>query len=158
MAKKTKELTTEETIQKALKSNAKINDLKIQRNMGEITPEVLEMCKLQLDKMLEVVKKRSSRKPEELEEAAKQVKNDQEMLVNVTMFMDIYEEVLLWNKLIYAKKLDVNVTLRHREADIAFYRKKVVELQRKKKLSVAIHALIYEYGHRNDKRCKNNKN
>ena len=152
MAKKTKELTIEETIQEALKSNAKINDLKIQRNMGEITPEVLEMCNLQLDKMLEVAKKRSYKKPEELEEAAAQVKNDQEMLVNVTMFTDIYEEVLAWNKLIHAKKLDMNVTSRHREADIAFYHKKVVELQRKKKLSVAIHALIYEYGHRHDKR------
>lgn len=159
-AVKAEELTSEEKIEEALKSNTKINELKIQRNMGEITPEVLEMCKLQLDKMLEVAKKRISRKseaaldyrkPEELEEAAAQVKNDQEMLVNVTMFTDIYEEVLAWNKLIRAKKLDMNVTSRHREADIAFYYKKVVELQRKKKLSSAIHALIYEYGHRNDK-------
>lgn len=150
-AKKDTELTSEEKIEAALKTNAEINDLKIQRNMGEITPEVLEMCNLQLDKMLEVAKKRSSRKPEGLEEAATQVKNDQEMLVNVTMFTDIYEEVLAWNKLIRAKKLDMNATLRHREADIAFYHKKVVELQQKKKLSSAIHALIYEYGHRNDK-------
>ena len=156
---KAEELTSEEKIEEALKSNTKINELKIQRNMGEITPEVLEMCKLQLDKMLEVAKKRNSRKPknlwsrklEELEEAASQVKNDQEMLVNVTIFVDIYEEVLAWNKLIRAKKLDANVTSRHREADIAFYHKKVVELQRKKNLSSAIHALIYEYGHRNDK-------
>lgn len=156
---KAKELTSEEKIEEALKSNTKINELKIQRNMGEITPEVLEMCKLQLDKMLEVAKERSSRKPEaldsrkpeELEEAAAQVKNDQEMLVNVTMFTDMYEEVLAWNKLIRAKKLDMNVTSRHREADIAFYHKKVVELQQKKNFSSAIHALIYEYGHHNVK-------
>lgn len=158
-AVKAKELTSEEEIAEELKSNTEIKDLKIQRNMGEITPEVLEMCNLQLDKMLEVAKERSSRKPknlwsrksEELEEAAAQVKNDQEMLVNVTMFTDMYEEVLAWNKLIRAKKLDMNVTSRHREADIAFYHKKVVELQRKKNLSSAIHALIYEYGHHNDK-------
>jgi len=160
-AAKAKELTSEEKIEEALRSNTKINELKIQRNMGEITPEVIEMCKLHVDQMLAVAKKMNSgrkpeeflfRKPEELEEAATQVKNDQEMLVNVTMFTDIYEEVLAWNKLIRAKKLDMNVTSRHREADIAFYHKKVVELQLKKKLSPAIHALIYEYGHRNDKR------
>lgn len=152
---KAKKLTSEEKIEEALKSNAEINELKIQRNMGVVTPEVLEMCKQHVDQMLEVAKKRSSRKPEslwsrkpeELEEAAAQVKNDQEMLVNVTMFTDMYEEVLAWNKLIRAKKLDMNVTSRHREADIAFFHKKVVELQRKKNLSSAIHALIYEYGH-----------
>lgn len=150
-AVKAKELTSEEKIEEALKSNAKINELKIQRDLGEITPEVLEMCNKQVDLMLETAKKKSVFPVEELELAATQIKNDQEMLVNVTMFTDIYEEVLAWNKLIRAKKLDMNVTSRHREADIAFYHKKVVELQRKKKLSSAIHALIYEYGHRNDK-------
>jgi len=158
-AAKAKELTSEEKIEEALRSNAEINELKIQRNMGVVTPEVLEMCKLQLDKMLEVAKERSSRKPEnlwsrkpeELEKAAAQVKNDQEMLVNVTMFMDMYEEVLAWNKLIRAKKLDMNVTSRHRETDIAFFNKKVVELQQKKNLSSAIYTLMYEYGHHNDK-------
>ena len=146
-----KKPTPKNSINAELKSKARIDDLKIQRNAGEITPEVIEMCEAQIDEMLKSAKKRSLRKPEELEEAAEQVKNDQEMLVNVSTFMDIYEEVLVWNKLIRTKKLDRNVVLRHREADIAFYQKKVCELCEKKNVSSAIHSLIYEHGHRNDK-------
>lgn len=148
---KAKELTSEEKIEEALKTNAEINDLKIQRDLGEITPEVLEMCNKQVDLMLETAKKRSVHPVEELELAATQIKNDQEMLIAVTQFMDAYEEVLVWNKLIRQKKLDYNVTSRHREMDIALYNGKVVKMQREKNYSVRIHALILYYGHRNDK-------
>lgn len=154
MAKKAKkdiELTSEEKIEEALKSNTKINDLKIQRDLGEITPEVLEMCNKQVDLMLKTAKKRSVHPVEELELAATQIKNDQEMLIAVTQFMDAYEEVLVWNKLIHQKKLDKNVTLRHREMDIALYNGKVCKMQREKNYSARIHTLIYQYGHRNDK-------
>jgi len=151
-AVKAEELTSEEKIEEALKSNTKINDLKIQRDLGEITPEVLEMCNKQVDLMLETAKKRSVHLAEELELAATQIKNDQEMLIAVTQFMDAYEEVLAWNKLIRQKKLDKNVTSRHREMDIALYHGKVCKMQDAKKYSAKIHALIYEYGHRNDKR------
>ena len=150
-AKENKELTSEEKIEEALKSNTKINDLKIQRDLGEITPEVLEMCNKQVDLMLETAKKRSVHPVEELELAASQIKNDQEMLIAVTQFMDAYEEVLVWNKLIRQKKLDKNVTSRHREMDIALYRGKVCKIQYEKNYSAKIHALIYHYGHRNDK-------
>ena len=149
MAKKA-ELTSEEKIQEALKSDAGINELKIQRSMGEITPEVLEMCKQHVDQMLESAKKTSNRKPEELELAADQIKNDQEMLVNVSMFMDIYEEVLAWNKLERENKLDKNINSRHREMDIALYNGKIVKMQCEKNYSLAIHALLYEHGHRKD--------
>ena len=148
---KAKELTSEEKIEEALKTNAEINDLKIQRDLGEITPEVLEMCNKQVDLMLETAKKRSVHPVEELELAASQIKNDQEMLIAVTQFMDAYEEVLVWNKLIRQKKLDYNVTSRHREMDIALYDGKVVKMQREKNYSARIHALILYYGHRNDK-------
>ena len=151
-AVKAKELTSEEKIEEALKSNTKINELKIQRDLGEITPEVLEMCNKQVDLMLETAKKRSVHPAEELELAASQIKNDQEMLIAVTQFMDAYEEVLVWNKLIHQKKLDKNVTSRHREMDIALYHGKVCKMQREKKYSAKIHALIYEHGHHNDKR------
>ena len=149
MAKKA-ELTSEKKIQEALKSDADINKLKIQRNMGEITPDVLDMCKQHVDQMLESAKKTSSRKPKELELAADQIKNDQEMLVNVSMFMDIYEEVLAWNKFARENKLDRNINSRHREADIAFYNGKICKIQRTKNYSPAIHSLLYEHGHRND--------
>ena len=151
-AAKAKELTSEEKIEEALKSNTKINELKIQRDLGEITPEVLEMCNKHVDLMLETAKKRSVHPVEELELAASQIKNDQEMLIAVTQFMDAYEEVLVWNKLIRQKKLDKNVTSRHSEMDIALYHGKVCKMQLEKKYSAKIHALIYEHGHRNDKR------
>ena len=154
MAKKAKkdiELTSEEKIEEALKSSTKTNDLKIQRDLGEITPEVIEMCNKQVDLMLKTAKKRSVHPVEELELAATQIKNDQEMLIAVTQFMDAYEEVLAWNKLIHQKKLDKNVTSRHREMDIALYIGKVCKMQCEKKYSTAIHTLIYKYGHRNDK-------
>ncbi len=151
-AVKAKELTSEEKIEEALKSNTKINDLKIQRDLGEITPEVLDMCKQHVDQMLETTKKESVIDHEELEEAAEQIKNDQELLVFVSQFADVYDEVLVWNKLIRQKKLDKNVTLRHREMDIALYNGKVVKIQREKGYSTRIHTLIYHYGHRNDKR------
>ena len=151
MTKKTeKELTSEEKIEEALKSNTKINDLKIQRARGEITPEVLEMCNKQVDLMLETSKKRGVHPVEELELAASQIKNDQEMLIAVTQFMDAYEEILVWNKLIREKKLDKNVTSRHREMDIALY-SKVCKMQHEKNYSPKIHALIYDHGRRNDK-------
>ena len=148
---KTKELTSEEKIEKALKSNTKINELKLNRDLGDLTPEVLEMCKQHVDQMLEITKKRSVIDHEELEKAAEQIKNDQELLVLISQFADVYDEVLVWNKLIRQKKLDKNVTSRHREMDIAFYNDKIFKIQREKKYSTRIHTLIFCYGYRNDK-------
>ena len=148
---KTKELTSEEKIEKALKSNTKINELKLKRDLGDLTPEVLEMCKQHVDQMLETAKKRSAIDHEEFEKAAEQIKNDQELLVLISQFADVYDEVLVWNKLIRQKKLDKNVTSRHREMDIAFYNDKIFKIQREKKYSTRIHTLIFCYGYRNDK-------
>lgn len=142
---------TKKKIEAALKFNTKINELKLKRDLWDITPEVLEMCKHHVDQMLETTKKESKIDPKELEEAAEQIKNDQELLVFVSQFADVYDEVLVWNKLIRQKKLDKNVTLRHREMDSALYNGKVVKIQREKKYSVRIHTLIFYYGHRNDK-------
>ena len=93
---KTKELTSEEKIEKALKSNTKINELKLKRDIGDFTPEVLEMCKQHIDQMLEATKKkRSVIDHKELEKAAEQIKNDQELLVLISQFADVYDEVLV---------------------------------------------------------------
>lgn len=141
----------EQKIEAALKSNTKINELKLKRDLGEITPEVLEMCKQHVDRMLETTKKESKIDPKELEEAAEQIKNDQELLVFISQFADVYDEILVWNKLIHQKKLGKNVTSRHREMDIALYNGKICKIQREKNYSAKIHSLIYHYGHRNDK-------
>ena len=137
-------------IEAALKSNTKINELKLKRNLGDLTPEVLEMCKQHVDQMLEITKNESKIDHKALEEAAEQIKNDQELLVLISQFADVYDEVLAWNKLIRQKKLDKNVTSRHREMDIALYTGKICKIQREKNYSARIHALIYHYGHHND--------
>ena len=82
---------------------------------------------------------------------AEQIKNDQELLVHISQFADIYDEVLVWNNLIKQKKLSKTATSRHREMDIALYHGKIVKIQREKKYSARIHTLIYHYAHRNDK-------
>lgn len=148
---KAKELTFEEKIEDALKSNTEINELKLKRDLGEITLEVIEMCKQHVDLMLETAKKRSKIDPKELEEAAEQIKNDQGLLVLISQFADVYDEVLAWNKLIGQKKLSKTATSRHREMDIALYNGKICKLQHAKNYSTRIYALIYLYGHRNDK-------
>lgn len=140
----------EKKIEAALKSNTKINELKLKRNLGDLTSEVLEMCKQHVDQMLETTKKESKIDPKALEEAAEQIKNDQELLVLISQFADVYDEVLAWNKLIHQKKLDKNVTSRHREMDIALYNGKICKIQREKNYSAKIHSLLYHYGHRND--------
>lgn len=150
MSKPTSKSTTETKIKKDIKSTAKFNELKYMRTCGEITPEVIEMCKQQIDEMLESAKKWSKRPTQMLEEAAEQIKNDQEMLVNVTKFMDIYDEIIAWNKLIHEKKLDIANTIHHREVDLAFFHKKVCELQIDKGISKCVYSLIYHHGHRND--------
>ena len=95
--------------------------------------------------------KKWSRKPaQKLEEVAKQIKNDQEMLVNVTEFMDIYNEVVVWNKLIHEKKLDIASTVHHREVDNAFCNKKVCEFMKNERISPCVCILLYHHAHRND--------
>ena len=141
----------EKKIEAALKSNTKINELKLQRNLGNLTPEVLEMCKQHVDQMLEFTKKESKMDPKALEEAAEQIKNDQELLVLISQFADVYDEVLVWNKLIRQEKLDRTATLRHREMDIALFNGKICKIQREKNYSTKIYVLIYHYGHHNDK-------
>ena len=142
---------TKKKIEATLKFNTKINELKLKRDLWDITPEVLEMCKQHVDQMLETTKKESKIDPKELEEAAEQIKNDQELLVHISQFADIYDEVLVWNNLIKQKKLSKTATSRHREMDIALYHGKIVKIQREKKYSARIHTLIYHYAHRNDK-------
>ena len=150
MSKSTNKSAAETKIKKDIKSTAKFNELKCMRACGEITPEVIEMCKQQIDEMLESAKKWSGRPAQKLEEVAEQIKNDQEMLVNMTEFMDIYDEVVAWNKLIHEKKLDIASTIHHREVDCAFFNKKVCEFMKNKRISPCVSILLYHHAHRND--------
>ena len=148
-------MTTEEKIQETLKSGLTVNELRVKRNQGELTPEVLEMCKLHVDQMLDAAKKRWANSAEftkQLEQAAEQIKNDQEVLVAVSEFADKYEEIHMWTKFLDDKAIAHTVTactVRHREADIAM-NNIVISLIKSKNISDGVYSLIYAYGYRND--------
>ena len=148
-------MTAEEKIQKALNSGSAISELRVKRNQGELTPEVLEMCKLHIDQMLEAAKKywaNSAEYIKQLEQTAEQIKNDQEVLVIVSEFADRYEEIHMYTKFLDDKAIAHTVTactVRHREADIAMSNK-VIALLKSKNISDTVYSLIYAYGYRND--------
>ena len=132
-----------------LKYGEKINDLRIARDSGEKTPEVIEFCQAHFDAMVDAAKCSHAYKHRDFSEIALQVKNDIDLLIMVSTFADAYEEVLVWNKLIREKKLDKNTTCRHREMDLALYHK-ICDICNKKNYSTGIHTLLYNWPHRND--------
>lgn len=111
-------------IEKDVKSTAKINDLKVKRNAGELTPEVVQMCCDQLDEMAKVAVEHAGKKNKrDLSGAVGELKSNPVMLAEVCKFSDAYEEVIRWNKLIREKKIPMEVTTSHREIDIAMFNK-----------------------------------
>jgi len=120
-AVKAKELTFEEKIETALKSNAEINELKIRRNCGELTPEVIEMCSKHVDNMLLCALNQKLKRQQiaSMHEAVAVLKKEPEWLAKVSQFTDAYEEVLLWNKMIKENIIRADSTMSHREQDIA---------------------------------------
>ena len=116
-------------INKDVKSTAKISELKIKRNSGELTPEVIQMCCDQLDEMAKVANEHAkdafTRKKvtKNLEPMITELRSNPEMLALVCKFADEYEEVIRWNRLIRSKKIPMEVTIAHREVDIAMFRK-----------------------------------
>ena len=114
-------------ISKDVKSTAKISELKIKRNGGELTPEVIQMCCDQLDEMAKVAvahaTKISTKSNRDLSNMTNELKSNPVMLAEVCKLSDDYEEVLRWNRLIRAKKIPVEVTVAHREVDIAMFHK-----------------------------------
>lgn len=136
-------------INRLLKYGEKINDLKIARDSGEKTPEVIEFCQAHFDAMVDAAKHSHAYKDRDFSEIALQVKNDIDFLIMVSTFADAYEEVLVWNKLIREKKLDKNITCRHREMDLALYHK-ICNICRTKNYSTSIHSLIWYWPRRNN--------
>ena len=125
------EATTTEDIAKVsndIKDKAKISCLKVQRNMGNLTPEVLEMCRSHVDEMLQISMQElaNANKPDRakrLAEVAEALKSNANILALVSTFADDYVEILKWNKLHAAKLLPSNVTWAHREVDMALLNK-----------------------------------
>jgi len=150
------EATTTEGITKVsndIKDKAKISCLKVQRNMGNLTPEVLEMCRSHVDEMLQISTQELANRPDKagrlaekakrLAKVAEELKSNTNILALVSTFADDYVEILKWNKLHAAKLLPSSATRAHREVDMAL-------------LSKFIHGegaghicdLIFYYGHK----------
>ena len=123
------EATTAEDITKVsndVKDKAKISCLKVQRNMGNLTPEVLEMCCSHVDEMLQISTQILANRPDRvkrLAEAAEALKSNTNILALVSTFADDYVEILKWNKLHAAKLLPSSATRAHREVDMALLSK-----------------------------------
>lgn len=109
-----------------IKDKAEISCLKVQRNMGNLTPEVLEMCRSHVDEMLQISTQELSNKPDRakrLAEVAEALKSNTSILALVSTFADDYVEILKWNKLHAAKLLPSSVTRAHRDVDMALLNK-----------------------------------
>ena len=136
-------------ITKDLKGGFKINDLKVQRNTGDLTPDVIKMCCDQLDEMVKVANSTAKdiftgkRDRRNLAPMVKDLKSNPEMLALVCKFSDQYEEVLRWNRLIRRNLLPSEVTVSHREVDIAMF-KKICDTYRKTYTN-DISFMIYHY-------------
>ena len=111
-------------ITKDVKSNAQINDLKVKRNAGELTTEVVQMCCDQLDEMVEVAVERAGKNDKrDLNGMVNALRSCPEMLAEVCKFSDSYEEVIRWNRLIREKKIPMAMTVAHREVDLVTFHK-----------------------------------
>lgn len=110
-------------IEKDLISKAQLSELKIRRNRGELTPEVIEMCSKHVDSMLLCTLKSpfSKKQIASMHEAVAILKKEPEWLAKVSQFADAYEEVLLWNKMIKENIIRADSTMSHREQDIALF-------------------------------------
>ncbi len=123
------EATTTEDITKVsndIKDKAEISRLKVQRNMGNLTPEVLEMCRSHIDEMLQISMQELANRPDKakkLAEVAEALKSNTNLLALVSTFADDYVEILKWNKLHAAKLLPSSATRAHREVDMALLSK-----------------------------------
>lgn len=139
---------------KDIKADVKWNKLRVARDRGDATPEVIAFCEKHLDEMADAVFKllqKHLKKTYDFSETVKAVKADHELLMLVSKFEDDYEEVLKWNKLIYAKKFDGSITIHHREMDSA-----LCDLISRKSRVISndvynnLFRIMYQYAHRNE--------
>lgn len=114
-------------IERDLISKAQLSELKIRRNRGDLTPEVIEMCSKHVDSMLLCTLNQKLNGPFSKNQIASMhdvvaiLKEEPEWLAKVSQFADAYEEVLLWNKMIKENIIRADSTMSHREQDIALF-------------------------------------
>ena len=121
--------TTKAKVKSDVKDGGHISDLKIQRNMGNLTPEVIDMCSKHIDDMVNHFKnsgavaaqKVKDQHGQPLDYVISALKAEPENLALVSMFMDDYDEVLKWNDLHNKNIISFDVTCHHREVDMAMF-------------------------------------
>ena len=116
--------STIKTISTNLENEASISKLKIQRNIGSITPDVLQMCSNHVDEMMKYAP--TAYKFENgiaLVDVVEAIKKEPENLALLSTFADAYEEVVKWNKLHASNSLAIEATISHREIDTALFDK-----------------------------------
>lgn len=150
----------DQPIHEDLKDNLEPSDLKVDRNCHITSPQVIEHCKNHLDQLkaftadwpayelhnrpgIILHMQEGSVTPEE---AFKELYADTTFMFLASKFLDLYEEVLVWNK------NGITPSIRHREADIATFHE-FGEYARTHGHYVTYYFLcraIYKYAHRND--------
>ncbi len=144
-------MTDKDKIKKDIKVEKWINDLKVKRNNGVMTPEVIKMCSDCLDVACDWVisnVKLTQENIDGIHAAAEALKKEPEWLAKTTQFIDVYEEVLVWNKMIEKKVISASATVSHREYDIALF--KTIYDRYRESHTPSICRVIYNYAHRND--------
>jgi hypothetical protein len=143
-------MTDKDKIKKDLKIQKQINELKVKRNSGELTPEVIKMCSDCLDEACDWVVSNVKLTQENIDgihAAAEALKKEPEWLAKTTQFIDVYEEVLVWNKMIDEKVIPASATMSHRECDIALFNS-ICDRYRGSHTS-SICRIFYNYAYRN---------
>lgn len=136
-----------------IKKSAKITKVRIARDRGEDTDEVRKLCKAHLHAMVNYFNGLSikGKHAYKFADVFARVQQVPKLLNRISMFQDSYEEVLKWNALIHAKKLDMNTTIRHREVDSAMFSEICKDARQvDNKLSDDLAKFLYHYTHRND--------
>ena len=116
-------MTDKDKIKKDIKNETRINELKVKRNSGELTPEVIKMCSDHFDEMCDWAINKKNKFTQKIIDgiraAAEALKKEPEWLAKVSQLTDAYEEVLVWHKLI---KIPASATKSHRECDLALFK------------------------------------
>ena len=144
-------MADKDKIKKDIKNDRRINELKVKRNDGELTPEVIKMCSDGLDEVCDWVinnVKLTQKNIDGIHAAAEALKKEPEWLAKTMQFTDVYKEVLVWNKMIEEKVIPASSTVSHRECDIALF-KSICDRYRESH-TPSICRIIYNYAHRND--------
>ena len=137
-----KKATEEKTINRDIDQDVPFSELRLKRNAGELTPEVIQMCSDHFDKMVAAAVARNQKR--NVDELVNELRSKPEILANVCKFVDDYIEVVRWNKLIEEGHLTFEATQAHREADYALFHQGILDkLSRNSRHAICYVMLAY---------------